>query len=247
MDEILDSLLIAFDNGLISDEELLLLEENLSSSEHKQSAFPYLEYDRFDWDKLDELTCKVEFRFEKQHIPRLQKALQIPDVVSIPHAKTCGGLEALCIVLKRFAYPVRYCDMVSLFGRSVPELCKITLDTIDHIYNNHCFRLQSWNQPFLSPRCLLAYANAIHCKGAPLTTCFGFIDGTLRPISRPAFNQRVVYNGHKRLHGIKFQSICIPNGLIANLSGPWGKHSCSHIFLTCLPVAVYFIEVFVMG
>jgi hypothetical protein len=29
-----------------------------------------------------------------------------------------------------------------------------------------------------------------------------------------------VYNGHKRVHGLKFQSIVIPNGLIANLFGP---------------------------
>ena len=46
---------------------------------------------------------------------------------------------------------------------------------------------------------------------------------TVRPICRPRVNQRIVYNGHKRLHAITFQSMCIPNGLIANLSGPWGE------------------------
>ena len=30
-----------------------------------------------------------------------------------------------------------------------------------------------------------------------------------------------MYNGHKRLHTIKFQTVVIPNGLIANLSGPY--------------------------
>jgi hypothetical protein len=29
-----------------------------------------------------------------------------------------------------------------------------------------------------------------------------------------------VYNGHKRFHGLKFQSIVLPNGLIFNLFGP---------------------------
>lgn len=213
--------MLAYDDGLISDEELLLLQEHLCMSPYKQSNFPYQEYNRFDWENLDELTCKVEFRFEKQDIPHLQRVLQIPEMVSISHATTCPGLEILCIMLKRFAYPVRYCDMVPLFGRSVPELCKITQYAINHVYNNHCFRLQDWNQPFLSPDSLLRYADAIHRKGSPLDTCFGFIDGTVRPICRPGANQRIVYNGHKRLHAIKFQSICIPNGLIANLSGPW--------------------------
>ncbi|CAH3172856.1 unnamed protein product [Porites lobata] len=32
--------------------------------------------------------------------------------------------------------------------------------------------------------------------------------------------QRVVYNGHKRVHALKFQSVVVPNGLIANLYGP---------------------------
>ena len=31
---------------------------------------------------------------------------------------------------------------------------------------------------------------------------------------------RVLYNGHKKVHGIKFQSVAAPNGLIANLFGP---------------------------
>lgn len=56
--------------------------------------------------------------------------------------------------------------------------------------------------------------------GAPLGNCFGFVDGTVRPISRLDENQRIVYNGHKRvLHALKFQSVAVPNGLIANLFG----------------------------
>ena len=226
MDAVLDLLFLENDEGSISDEELLLLQEYLFMSTNKQANFPYRQYNRFDWENLDDLTCKVEFRFAKQDIPQLQRALQFPEMVTIPHATDCHGLEALCILLKRFAYPVRYCDMVPLFGRSVPELCKITHYAINHVYNNHRFRLQNWNKPFLSPQSLVTYANAIHHKGSPLVTCFGFIDGTVRPICRPSVNQRIVYNGHKRLHALKFQSICVPNGLIANLSGPWGKYFC---------------------
>ena len=32
--------------------------------------------------------------------------------------------------------------------------------------------------------------------------------------------ERVVYNGHKRVHGLKFQSVALPNGLIGKLYGP---------------------------
>ena len=64
------------------------------------------------------------------------------------------------------------------------------------------------------------FADAIHQKGAALDNCWGFIDGTVRPISRPKQNQQVVYNGLKRVHAIKFQSVVTLSGIIANLFGP---------------------------
>ena len=77
----------------------------------------------------------------------------------------------------------------------------------------------------LSPPLLQEYSDAIHAKGAPLENCFGFIDATVRPISRPDQQQRIVYNGHKRVHMLKFQSVALPNGLIGNMYmyGPVGK------------------------
>ena len=64
------------------------------------------------------------------------------------------------------------------------------------------------------------FCQVIHDKGAPLQNCFGFIDGTVRRLCRPGRNQRVLYNGHKKVHAIKFQSVATPNGLVANLFGP---------------------------
>ena len=47
---------------------------------------------------------------------------------------------------------------------------------LDWIYNEHGFRLTSWNQPFLTRASLQEYARAIAREGSPLTNCFGFID-----------------------------------------------------------------------
>ena len=54
--------------------------------------------------------------------------------------------------------------------------------------------------------------------------CWGFI-------CQPFVNQRTNYNGHKRVHSLKFQSVTLPNGLIAHLFGPVGKYLISYIFL----------------
>ena len=111
--------------------------------------------------------------------------------------------------------------MVASFGRNPTELCLIYNTVLDFVYENHGHRLQSWQHGFLQPAKLEQYANTIHNKGAPLQNCFGFIDGTVLGIARPQTNQRVCYNGHKRIHALKFQSIALPNGWIANLKGPF--------------------------
>ena len=88
------------------------------------------------------------------------------------------------MLLRRFSYPCRYSDMISGFGRPVPELCMITNEVIDYIFDNHSHRISQWNDDILNPYLLQEYADVIHAKGAPLENC-GFIDGTLRPIARP--------------------------------------------------------------
>jgi len=84
----------------------------------------------------------------------------------------------------------------------------------------HGHRLTGFQHDWLSPASLQTFANAIHDAGAPYNSCWGFVDGTFRPVCKPGTQQRLLYNGHKRVHAITFQAIAIPNGLIANLFGP---------------------------
>lgn len=93
----------------------------------------------------------------------------------------------------------------------------------DHIYNHNGYRVTKWNHDILAPVKLQTYVDATTAKGAPLGNCFGFVDGTVHLISRPGANQHLVYNGHKRVHAQKFQSVALPKGLIGSLNGPVGK------------------------
>ncbi|CAN0582315.1 unnamed protein product, partial [Laminaria digitata] len=53
-----------------------------------------------------------------------------------------------------------------------------------------------------------------------LDRCWGFIDGTIRKISRPWRWQRKYYNGWKRVHSVKYQAVDSPDGIIRQLWGP---------------------------
>ena len=70
----------------------------------------------------------------------------------------------------------------------------ISNTVLNWIYENYSHRLILWNERF--------------------------VDGTVRQISRPGYNQRRVYNGHKRVQAVNFQAVVIPSGLVANLYGP---------------------------
>ena len=214
-----DILLDMHDDGELDDEEvLLLMHENQHRNLHANLLFE--KYDRFDVEFYTEEEFEVEFRFHKRDINRLAAAFQLPDSFKCANGVIVDGVEALCVTLKRVAYPCRYADIVPRFGRPVSQICMVTNLMIDFLHDRFGNLLRDIDHPMLSPRQLQIFANAVHNKGAALNNCWGFIDGTVRPICRPNQNQRAVYNGHKRVHAIKFQSVVCPNGIIANLFGP---------------------------
>ena len=158
---------------------------------------------------------KAEFPFELGDLPLHAEALKIPDKIVCPNHTVATGMEALFIMLKRFAYPCRFNNMIPRCGRSVSELCLITSEVTNHLFDTHDYLLRYLDHPWLQPNHLEELANTIHSSG--------FVDGTIRPICRPGEHQRLVYNGHKRVHAIKFQSVVAPDGLVANLYGPTVK------------------------
>lgn len=207
----------AYRKGFINDREFHLLYE---ANKSKNPEFPYWNYERFDLDEMTNAECKAEFLFYRNDIYKLADVLQLPEEIVTYNGLVVSSIAGLCIYLKHFAYPSRYSDMVSTFARPVPQLCKITNHMIDWIYSRWHHLLTRYNHNLLSPANRMLYADAVHQSGAALDNCWGFIDGTVRPVCRPDANQRVIYNGHKRVHSIKFQAVALPNGLVGNLYGP---------------------------
>ena len=108
--------------------------------------------------------------------------------------------------------------MIPQFGRPVAQLCMIFNQIVDIVDQQRS--LNDFNQPLLRPDILKSYVEAIYRKGSALNNVWGFIDGTTRQCARPRRDQRLVFNGHKRYHCLKYQNITTPNGIIANLFDP---------------------------
>ena len=194
--EVQEVLLFCLEEEIIDDEEFAVLYEEYTP---QNLPFPHGQYETFSLLNKDPAECKAELRLEKADIPFLIDALRIPPTFVCRNGTVCDATEGLCIMLiKRFAYPCCYSDMIPIFGRSVPELSIISNEITDWLYTIHGHRVTQWNHDILNPAMLDVYATTIHNKGAALENCFGFIDGTVRPISRPIINQRTVRWTHMR-------------------------------------------------
>ena len=99
----------------------------------KTQIFSYDCYGSLDLNEMDDSECLAEFRFHKNDVPVLLEALQLPQSFTCHEETICDAIEALCITLRRFAYPCKYSDLIPRFGRPVPELsmiCNLVMDTI---------------------------------------------------------------------------------------------------------------------
>ena len=83
---------------------------------------------------------------------------------------------------------------------------------MDDVYERFKDRLLTLNLVWLDHK---AFSDAVFAKGAALDNCWGFIDGTVRPIARPSRSQAVMFSGHKCIHCIKFQVNCY-NDVLSN-------------------------------
>lgn len=109
-------------------------------------------------------------------------------------------------------------DCVKVFGKSTSWCSTIFNDMVLYLIDRYRDRLE-WDKERLSIEQLRLYSKTIeHACG--VQNIWGFIDGTHRGISKPTIEQRAFYAGAKKEHGLRYQGIVTPDGIIL-LQGPW--------------------------
>jgi len=188
-----------------------------------------------DWQRpflriadVEDGTSDLEFRFRKNHLQQIADLLwdrmsffldgDQNDIVCA-NRYHCPYETGFLLVLYRLSRPRRLVlDMEKYFcmRKSHMSAC---IKTFMHAFYQMSTRYFT-DVSIWKPRMDL-YATLISqkakCEGIRV---WGFIDGTVRKTCRPSRFQRLAYSGHKRCHGIKFQSVVTPDGFIALLFGP---------------------------
>ena len=83
---------------------------------------------------MDDSSALIMFRFTIGQLQRLADALRLPDIVKTDQNDKSTAVEALAMVCRRLAEPIRLSTMANEFGRSTPSLSRIINKTINLIY-----------------------------------------------------------------------------------------------------------------
>lgn len=74
-----------------------------------------------------------KFRFTKDDLETLRVIMDLPECVRSAQNVPVSSGEALCIALRRHAYPNRLCDLESVFGRHSSTLSSVSSLVYQHI------------------------------------------------------------------------------------------------------------------
>lgn len=179
--------------------------------------------------RFSEFDVQSTIRFRKEDISGLVDLLELPTWIVTNKRERFHATEALVIFLARLASSDKWERHLSwLGGRDRASYGRCFNMVLRHVYDRFACRLSGLDQWHDQAE---YWAYKAREKGSPAPRVVGFIDGTLRDICRPKVGQRMFYNGHKKKHGIKFQTVQSVCGLIVDYYGPMlGKHGDGRMY-----------------
>ena len=179
---------------------------------------------------LNPAMCINDFRFRKKDLqeladrlwPKLELLLNgDKESIVCNNAYRCPYETGLLLVLFRLSRPRRISPDLERFSHWRKSKISCVLQTF--FASLYTVANSYLSDPSIFQHRFQFYADLINNKsnaGAfDNLKVWGFIDGTLRKTCRPTLFQKQMYSGHKRCHGIKFQSVVTPDGLVALLYG----------------------------
>jgi hypothetical protein len=169
-------------------------------------------------DMYSDSECWEQLRWRREHIPTLALELGMPPLLRTSKGNVFTREEATVVLLRRFAHAGTWESILKWLGgrcrSAYVELFNEMLMILWNDFNDRITDISRWADS------AGLFAEIIHASGAPTPRCIGFVDGTLRACSRPGQYQEEVYSGYKKRHGLKFQTVISPNGLITDFFGP---------------------------
>ena len=206
-------------------------------------------------DDFDDSEILLYFRFNsKEQLHRLMAGFILPDILKSSSGHVYYTETMLLVTLYRFHRPTTLNDMCfsHVFGFDYNDVGKIVNTFVRYLIPRWSYLVEDnrdyWT-PYLSKfsEDIRQKLSSMGCEFVEGTfRVFGFIDNTIISTTRPGGGakhpgpgsrrhskiiQQSFYNGWKKSHGIKYQTVDLPNGMHYQV---WGPVSCRHNDNYCL-------------
>jgi hypothetical protein len=187
---------------------------------------------RFNLSEKSDFWIKENLRFPRDKLDSVRVLLGIPDVIHTTNRDKCPGFHAFLMLLYKLSWPRRTSDLRDMFGGTKQRNGRIVNEVACFLFCRFRRKMASMDRSRLNDDYLKMLCQVHYNKNQVMENIFGFLDGTVRPCCRPVRFQDVVYNGYKKVHAIKFQSVVAWDGIICHMNGPWvGSRHDSGIFV----------------
>ena len=162
---------------------------------------------------------RATFRMRDEDFRELYVQLQLPTFLHVDgdNPKKFSGVTGLLVLLARLGCTGAIRVVASMLRMDHKRVGAIVLRMVRWISTKWSPVVRNG----LIPERFAQYAESIrHSSGIRNLDIFCFIDCTVRGCARPLYGQEAIYGGHKKKHGLKYQALATPDGLIVCLFGP---------------------------
>ena len=182
---------------------------------------------RLKVEDIAEAECVLHFRFCNVELNELFNLLWgrmtgylngNREKIVVEQRYTVPFETGMLVLFYRMAHTTRIRPEMELFFGMRRRHIACILETFSNAL--YLLALTYLSNPLLLANRFPLYAEKIYEKCGLLDRIWGFIDGTVRQTCRPTYFQKRNYSGHKRYHGLKFQSVMTPDGFFGHFFGP---------------------------
>jgi hypothetical protein len=172
------------------------------------------------WNTFSPTVFHEHSRFYPADFISMCRELKLPthkEKLRTPNRCVCSVELGVFIVLRRLAVPDRWTDLEFILQQTFQWLCEVYQHTLTQLCSVYGLVVCGLDVVRLLPR-LGEFAECVSSltDGEGETDVVCVVDGkfghTCRPRNKTGDNQRAVYNGHYRGHGVKLQGVLWMDG-----------------------------------
>jgi hypothetical protein len=192
-------------------------------------------------DQLTDSSVSQVYKLQScQMLRRLFEVLHLPDRITLKNGSIVSGEVCFLYSLQRLQFPCKLDTHEETYGGEVTYWSRVFNYFIDHVFRffQHNVRLsiENWAAHFsefaAAIQSKLEQMGLVLAEGSLVKIC-GYLDNTQVPtdtpgsgpvvagINAPRYDRDIdeaFYSGWKKNHGVKFQLVTFPNGIIGDMS-----------------------------